>query len=795
MRKFIEALTENDYQGEHQPADPEGGCPLYDLTHNGVYPRDVYGPNGYEYSLGMTTAFSLALSYKGRPNRVVTIYRAVPKDIPRAKINPGDWVGTTRAYAKEHGESHLNGPYKIISKTVYARDLFTDGNSIEEWGYVPQPPVARAQEDQIRLSLGMKTVADARADHAARVAARKGVSEAVVAEDMQQPKLPPAFWTWFGDSKVVDSRGQPLVVYHGTGADIGNFKTKTIWASVKPDLANEYAFYSGEWREGNSNVIPMYMRIVRPFDADMGLSKDVTVGDFTGAIIEQGTFHVDLTNDMRERASDLIDIIHRGRWEEESGPHYDRHDFWLSPGSMFGMKGAEALRDLFSLFGFDGIKMIEDGQLTFGAFSPNQVKSVFNQGGYRPDSPHISEGLTEAFDAVPIHWEDKRLGYRRATFVVNDITYTVAFNDMHNGWEVLFVSPDADGWATTHNTGLGGHNAPKVFGGVLQAIEEFLKETRPDRLTFSGDKGQGKGTLYAKMARMLAHRLHALGYDVRESGDDDRYRNFTIFQKEPVMEGAEDDLAALDIAKQASSAFAKWLISRNEETQLKEVMRLTKYGSEYVYAIPATELGLEYDDLMICVGEMTGDSRGRLHMYHMKGSKTTYYALTLYVSLPNIGDQVDVGFSLNWSTFVHEFVHYLDHKRGYTSAVIKRKDKAYRAHVDRLIAGKEPLPAKPKFSSANEYYNDPIELNGHFQQGLSDIVEMLARSLEKHPDHGFTWTFPQFRQMALIHMPKSFHLALRKHNSRSLDRRLYKIWQHMQDNWPNISLLKRLIER
>ena len=37
------------------------------------------------------------------------------------------------------GESALGGKYKILSKTVKARDIFTNGDSIHEWGYDPQP--------------------------------------------------------------------------------------------------------------------------------------------------------------------------------------------------------------------------------------------------------------------------------------------------------------------------------------------------------------------------------------------------------------------------------------------------------------------------------------------------------------------------------------------------------------------------------------------------------------------------------------------------------------------------------
>lgn len=37
------------------------------------------------------------------------------------------------------------------------------------------------------------------------------------------------FWRWFGDSKVVDDQGRPLVVYHGTSADIKIFKPKFFY--------------------------------------------------------------------------------------------------------------------------------------------------------------------------------------------------------------------------------------------------------------------------------------------------------------------------------------------------------------------------------------------------------------------------------------------------------------------------------------------------------------------------------------------------------------------------------------
>lgn len=54
----------------------------------------------------------------------------------KLKINDGDWVALDIRYAKQHGESNLNNKYKVLSKTVNAKNVYNEGNSIQEWGYV-----------------------------------------------------------------------------------------------------------------------------------------------------------------------------------------------------------------------------------------------------------------------------------------------------------------------------------------------------------------------------------------------------------------------------------------------------------------------------------------------------------------------------------------------------------------------------------------------------------------------------------------------------------------------------------
>jgi len=76
------------------------------------------------------------------------------------------------------------------------------------------------------------------------------------------------FWKWFGDSKVVDDQGRPLVVYHGTTADFDTFdaarsKTTGVFFAAAPDYANIIAALDGA-REGGGHVLPVYLRIEDP---------------------------------------------------------------------------------------------------------------------------------------------------------------------------------------------------------------------------------------------------------------------------------------------------------------------------------------------------------------------------------------------------------------------------------------------------------------------------------------------------------------------------------------------------
>jgi hypothetical protein len=199
-RSSLFAVEPSDlsYRGQHTAPDRDFGAPLHDLTGGGqMYPDDIYSSKAAQYYGSSVPydqkAVSIAQQYRDKPDALVTIYRAVPKQKSNSEklaelekqmaaymkrgtlpkdaenyssgsewydnayemreklrnlpdepsqgindINAGDWVTLTKEYAKDHGESALRGQYKIISKKVKAKEVYTNADSIHEFGYSPE---------------------------------------------------------------------------------------------------------------------------------------------------------------------------------------------------------------------------------------------------------------------------------------------------------------------------------------------------------------------------------------------------------------------------------------------------------------------------------------------------------------------------------------------------------------------------------------------------------------------------------------------------------------------------------
>jgi len=131
-------IQDESYKMWHKAPTNDGfNKSIDDLTD--LYPDDLYSSNGARY-YGMGEprdyeAVNKLRKVKGKPDAKIWVYRAVPKNVKESEIRNGDWITLTRDYAMEHGKSHINGSFRIISQLVNAKHVFTDANSIQEYGY------------------------------------------------------------------------------------------------------------------------------------------------------------------------------------------------------------------------------------------------------------------------------------------------------------------------------------------------------------------------------------------------------------------------------------------------------------------------------------------------------------------------------------------------------------------------------------------------------------------------------------------------------------------------------------
>lgn len=155
-----------------------------------------------------------------------------------------------------------------------------------------------------------------------------------------------AFKRWFGDSKVIDESGRPLVVYHGTDQNFEEFDNvfgrRGIYFTDNRDVANTY----GEKK------YPVYISMKNPFIYD---AKGADYTEISG----------DLNGDTFSDIDDLVLVVKEtGKYDglivknikDESG--------------KIDNKGLEASTD-------------------YVVFEPNQIKSVYNRGTFDPNNDNI----------------------------------------------------------------------------------------------------------------------------------------------------------------------------------------------------------------------------------------------------------------------------------------------------------------------------------------------------------------------------------------------------------------------
>lgn len=179
------------------------------------------------------------------------------------------------------------------------------------------------------------------------------------------------FKRWFGDSKVVDENGQPLVVYHGTRADFSEFDT---------DYTRDLGIHLGTQKQANhfaqrggGRVIPAYVSIKNPITLSDTFDAKTTAAQDTIWQLESKKV-LPKSETMSLRALSI-----------------SNHDY--------GDEGIQstwaAIREALENAGYDGVVYFNENEkegrgTSYIAFRPEQIKSaVGNRGTFDPTNPDI----------------------------------------------------------------------------------------------------------------------------------------------------------------------------------------------------------------------------------------------------------------------------------------------------------------------------------------------------------------------------------------------------------------------
>jgi hypothetical protein len=202
----------------------------------------------------------------------------------------------------------------------------------------------------------------------------------------------PAFKRWFGDSKVVDENGDPLVVYHGTNKDITSFKTdRPAWFAATQELANQFVgggrrSMGGKPKRGSS-MYPVYLSIKNPLN--LGAMKPGDQISVRKLLAAAGSASDEAA--LRKLAQANLDSGYTGVADSISDKAGFIAEQYARPNRLADLLDNRGLIAEFRASGFDGLRMTENGSPTFAVFEPTQIKSATgNIGTYDPEVQDIN---------------------------------------------------------------------------------------------------------------------------------------------------------------------------------------------------------------------------------------------------------------------------------------------------------------------------------------------------------------------------------------------------------------------
>ena len=208
----------------------------------------------------------------------------------------------------------------------------------------------------------------------------------------------PEFKNWFGESKVVDEAGDPLIVYHGSDSDFDTFdmnrNAKRYTTFTESEVESQGAFFSPSETDSETygdNVRAFYLSVKNPLidPRSIEISSKATddqkqkVADawddfeyIFDAVIEDG--YIDIAGGM-SRVEVTDDLV----WMDSViGDDITDWNYLDNPEFVSRMKER----------GYDGVRVEEtedESGMSWFVTGPNQIKSVDNRGTFDPTDTNV----------------------------------------------------------------------------------------------------------------------------------------------------------------------------------------------------------------------------------------------------------------------------------------------------------------------------------------------------------------------------------------------------------------------
>ena len=202
------------------------------------------------------------------------------------------------------------------------------------------------------------------------------------------------FWKWFGDSKIVDTKGKPLVLYHGTNNKFNTFDINQIGKGSGNYGHYGYGFYfSYDIREANNYgdlIYKCYVKILNPFigtNDEIIKLKNLNVGkidDLTNISIDIDSLESQIKK-IDNITYEFIKLIRKYGYEKGWETFLDKYD--TSEAKL-------DLNDISDILNYTTINKNSDG-------IPEYIFTILNDIGIDIDLLQINKGFSYK---QSLHW-------------------------------------------------------------------------------------------------------------------------------------------------------------------------------------------------------------------------------------------------------------------------------------------------------------------------------------------------------------------------------------------------------